>query len=211
MNILKDLKKSDESFASSRIKMPEDQAEMGVHLSPQTQPEYIINGRIFTEPQVNTSREPWTMKGSRKIPALADRRRERRRKRNRKRIWLVPATLRGSEEKSGLQIQGRPSLGEPSRDRRGALFSVGWEHVNSLWQQERGRCVHRVLTRALPTQFERVSTTADKGWVLKCGVWRADQGRGLLWVVRRHPTGKSGSEELYKWGCCGGSLNHHTA
>ena len=66
--------------------MPEDQAEMGVHLSPQTQPEYIRNGRIFTEPQVNTSRGPWTMKGSRKIPALADRRRERRRKRNRKRI-----------------------------------------------------------------------------------------------------------------------------
>ena len=70
--------------------MPEDQAEMGVHLSPQTQQEYIRNGRIFTEPLVNTSRGPWTMKRSRKISVLTDKTRKRRRKRNRRGIAVGP-------------------------------------------------------------------------------------------------------------------------
>ena len=61
------------------------------------------------------------------------------------------------------------------------------------------RPVHRVLISALPT--DRVSTGADKGWVLKCGVWRADPGRGMLWVVRRHPEGTGVREELYKLEC----------
>ena len=60
------------------------------------------------------------------------------------------------------------------------------------------RPVHRVLIPALPTQPDRVSAAVDKGWVLKCGVWRADPGRGMLWVVRRHPEGTGVREELYK-------------
>ena len=60
------------------------------------------------------------------------------------------------------------------------------------------RTVRRVLNPALPTQPERVSTAADKGWVLECGVWRADPGRGLLCAVRRHPEGTGVREELYK-------------
>ena len=63
------------------------------------------------------------------------------------------------------------------------------------------RPVHRVLTPVLPTQPERVSAAVDKGWVLKCGVWRADPGRGMLWVVRRHPEGTGVREELYKLEC----------
>ena len=57
------------------------------------------------------------------------------------------------------------------------------------------RPVHRVLIPALPT--DRVSTGADKGWVLKCGVWRADPGRGLLWAVSRQPEGPGVMDELY--------------
>ena len=87
---------------------------------------------------------------------------------------------------------------------------MGREHANSLWQQDRVRPVHRVLTPAVPTQPERVSTAAEKGWVLKCGIWRADPGRGLLWAMRRHPAGNAGSKELYKWGCCVRRLNCHT-
>ena len=123
---------------------------------------------------------------------------------------MGPVTLGGSEERRGLHIQGRPSLGEPSWDRKGASSSVGREYGNSLWQQDRVRPVHRVLTPAVPTQPERVSTAAEKGWVLKCGIWRADPGRGLLWAMRRHPAGNAGSEELYKWGCCVRRLNCHT-
>ena len=85
-----------------------------------------------------------------------------------------------------------------SWDRKGASFSVGREHGNSLWQQDRVRPVHRVLIPTLPTQPERVSTAADKGWVLKCRVWRADPGRGLLRAVRRHPERLGVREELYK-------------
>ena len=86
---------------------------------------------------------------------------------------------------------------ELSWDRRGASFSVGGEQGNSLWQQDRVRPVHRVLIPTLPTQPERVSTAADKGWVLKCGVWRADPGRGLLWAVSRQPEGPGVMDELY--------------
>ena len=83
---------------------------------------------------------------------------------------------------------------ELSWDRRGASFSVGREHGNSLWQQDRVRRVHKVL---MPAQPERVSAATDKGWVLKYGVWRALSGRGLLWAVRRHPEGQGVREELY--------------
>ena len=62
---------------------------------------------------------------------------------------------------------------ELSWDRRGASFSVGREHGNSLWQQDRVRPVHKVLMPALPTQPERVSAAAAKVWVLKCGVCMA--------------------------------------
>ena len=71
---------------------------------------------------------------------------------------------------------------------------MGREHSNSLWQQDSVRPAHRVLTPALPTQPERVSTTADKGWVLECGVWRADQGSGLLWVLCEEPSCRKGRE-----------------
>ena len=49
--------------------MPEDQAET-VHLSPQTQQEYIRNGRNFRAPGEH---KLWTMKRSGKIPALTGR------------------------------------------------------------------------------------------------------------------------------------------
>ena len=71
----------------------------------------------------------------------------------------------------------------------------------SMWREDRVRPVHGILTPALPTQPERVSTTADKGWVLECGVWRADPGRGLQLAVRKHPEGMGVREELYTWEC----------
>ena len=99
-----------------------------------------------------------------------------------------------------------PPWGELSWDRRGASFSLGREDGNQRAGQSEN-CT-QVLTPALPTQPEKVSSTADKGWVLEPGVWRADPGRGLWLAVRRHPEGTGGREELCKWDACGGSLNH---
>lgn len=104
----------------------------------------------------------------------------------------------------------------PSREAPHWGSPVGTEgETHSLWEentatsvQDRVRPVHRLLSPALPTQPERVSTAAHKGWVLECGVWRADPGRGLRLAVRRHPEGTGGREELCKRDACGGSLNH---
>ena len=75
-------------------------------------------------------------------------------------------------------------------------------------RQDRVRPLQMVLTTALLPKPERVSTIAHKGWVLKCGVCRADPGRGLRLAVRRHPEGTGGREELCKRDACGGSPNH---
>lgn len=87
-----------------------------------------------------------------------------------------------------------------ARTERGASFSVGREHGNSLWQQDRVRPVRKVLMPALPTQPERVSVAADKGWVLKWGSGEHSQAEDCcgLWgdIVRGW-----GWEELYKLEC----------
>ena len=102
--------------------MPEDQAEI-VYLSPQTQQEYIRNGRLFRAPGEH---KLWTMKRSRKIPALTGRTRERRRKRNRKGSGVGPATLGGSEERRGLHIQRSSSLvGGAQMRQKGSLILCG--------------------------------------------------------------------------------------
>ena len=102
--------------------MPEDQAEI-VYLSPQTQQEYIRNGRLFRAPGEH---KLWTMKRSRKIPALTGRTRERRRKRNRKGSGVGPATLGGSEERRGLHIQRSSSLvGGAQMRQKGSLILRG--------------------------------------------------------------------------------------
>ena len=106
--------------------MPEDQAEMGVHLSPQTQQEYIRNGRIFTEPLVNTCRGPWTMKRSRKISVLTDKTRKSRRKRNRRGIAVGP------------EPWGNLKTGQVSTSREGPHWGtpVGTEEEpHSLWEE----------------------------------------------------------------------------
>ena len=88
--------------------------------------------------QLNTSREPQKSKRTRKIPAELGRAKERREKKNRKGNGMGPATLGGSEERRGLHLWGRPSLGEPSWDGRGSSSSVGGEHGSSQRQQDRG-------------------------------------------------------------------------
>ena len=101
--------------------------------------------------QLNTSRGPWKSERTRKIPALQGRTKERRRKKKRRGSGLGPANLRGDESEvsmteeaphsgSSVWIEGQPH----------AL----WEEsmANSVWQQDRVRPAHRVLTPALPTQ-----------------------------------------------------------
>ena len=99
-------------------------------------------------------------------------------------------TLGGFEERRGLHIQGSPSLGGAQLGQKGTSFSVGREDGNQRAGQSEN-CT-QVLTPALPTQPEKVSSTADKGWVLECGIWRADPARGQRLAMRRHPEGTGG-------------------
>ena len=107
-------------------------------------------------------------------------------------------TLGGSEERRGLHIQGRPSLG-------GALLRQKGRLCGKRTQQpacRRVRNVRRVLIPALPTQPERVSSNVDKGCVLERGVWRANSGRGQQLAMRIQPEGTGG-----RGGALQGSLN----
>ena len=124
---------------------------------------------------------------------------------------MGPVSLGGSEERRGVHILGTPHWGSPVWT-EGEPLSL-WQRT---WQPACGsrtvRAADGVLSPALPTQPERVSTsrvstTADKGWVLERGLWRADPGRGLRLATRRHPEGMGGREELCKWDACGGSLH----
>ena len=83
-----------------------------------------------------------------------------------------------------------------------------WEEITATSVEDRVRPVCRVLIPDLSTQPERVSSDADKGWVLERGVQRADPGRGLQLAVRRHPEWTRWREELCKWDASGESLNH---
>ena len=116
-------------------------------LSPQMNEKWNNSQRA----QLNTSRGPWKSERTRKIPALQGRTKERRRKKKRRGSGLGPANLRGDESEvsmteeaphsgSSVWIEGQPH----------AL----WEEsmANSVWQQDRVRPAHRVLTPALPTQ-----------------------------------------------------------
>ena len=116
---------------------------------------------------------------------------------------MGPATLGDLKTEEGSTSGEAPHWGWCELSwYRGEPHSL-WEEnmAASVWQQDRVRPLHRVLTPALPTQPERVSTTADKGWVLEGGVCRADRGRGLRLAVRRHPEGTGVREELYRWEC----------
>ena len=127
---------------------------------------------------------------------------------------MGPVSLGGSEERRGVHILGAPHWGSP-------VWTEGEPH--SLWKRtwppacgsRTVRAANWVLSPALPTQSERLSTskvsfTADKGWVLEHGLWRAGPGRGLRLATRRHPEGTGGREELCKWDACGGSLRHQS-
>ena len=150
--------------------------------------------------QLNTSRGPWKSKRTRKIPAELGRAKERKRT--------------GKAIGWGLQPWGDLKRGEVSTSGEGPHWGspVGTEgEPHPLWEENtasvRGNRTEETCTQvpppALPTQPERVSTAADKGWGLECRVWRADPGRALLWAVRRCPVGMAGREELCKQECLG--------
>ena len=109
-------------------------------------------------------------------------------------------SLGGSEERRGLHIQGSSSLGGSSVGREREPCSL-WEENTATSVKDRVRPVHRVLTPALPTQPERVSSSADKDWVLERGVWRADPGKGLWLAMRRHHEGNGREREALQMGC----------
>ena len=56
--------------------------------------------------------------------------------------------------------------------------------------------------------LKHVSASADGGWVLEPGVWRANLGRGLLLAARRRPEGM-GVRKSATRNACGGNLDCH--
>ena len=152
-------------------------------------------------------RGTWTPERTRKIPAEPGRTKEWGRKRKRKRSGMGPAKPWGDWREERSPHPGKPLTAGSPVGTEGETHSL-WEENAATSVQDRVRPVHRLLTPALPMQPERVSTAAYKGWVLECGLWRADPGRGLRWAMRRHPEGTGGREELCKWDACEGSPNH---
>ena len=171
--------------------MPEDQAET-VHLSPQTQQEYIRNGRIF---RAHSEHKLWTMKRSRIIPALKGQEKNEGKGTGKEVEWdlqLWGDLKRGESPHPGKLFTGG---GAQLRQKRSLILCGKRTQQQSVAAGQCETCTQATdPCPALPTQSERVSTTADKGWVLECGVWRADQGSGLLWVLCEEPSCRKGRE-----------------
>ena len=119
--------------------MPEDQAEI-VHLSPQTQPEYIRNGRIFTEPPVNTSCGQWKDQERFLLWQVGQEKEEG--KGTGKEVEWDLQTLGGSEERRGLHIQGSSSLvGGAQLRQKGSLILCGKRtHQQSVAARQSETC-----------------------------------------------------------------------
>ena len=98
---------------------------------------------------------------------------------------MGPATLGGHESEERSAHLGKPLIGELSLDRRRASFSVGENMTTRVWQQDRVRPAHGVLTPALPTQPERHAH-------------HCRQGLGVeMWASERRPRQRTavGTEE----------------
>ena len=85
---------------------------------------------------------------------------------------MGPATLGGHENEERSAHAGKPLIGELSLDRRRASFSVGENMATRVWQQDRVRPAHGVLTPALPTQPGRHAHRCRQG--LCAETWGSD-------------------------------------
>ena len=116
-------------------------------LSPQMNEKWNNSHRA----QLNTSRSPWKSERTRKIPALQGRTKERRKKKRRG-SGLGPATLQGEENEERSPYPRKPLARGAQFGQKESLILCGENMANSVWQQDRVRPAHRVLTPALPTQ-----------------------------------------------------------
>ena len=79
--------------------------------------------------------------------------------------------------------------GEISCNRRGASGAQRRAQKLVCGSQDRMRPTQMVHATAMGTQPEAGVHWCTWVWVLECGVWRADPGRGQLLAVRRQPEG----------------------
>ena len=133
-------------------------------------------------------------------------------KRKRRGSGTGPAPLRRGllKERRGYHIQGSLLTGEEIRwDRRGALGAIRGEHSNrsvagrTEWDLQRG-----FMPQPCMPCLRHVSTGVDGGWVLECGVWKANLGRGLLLAARRQPE-RTRVRKSTTGNTCGGSADRH--
>lgn len=69
-----------------------------------------------------------------------------------------------------------------SAETEGEIWGLSEESaVASLWQERQNDTYKEGQCHSLAyPNLRRVSASVGKGWVLKYGVWRVDQGRGQL-------------------------------
>ena len=153
--------------------------------------------------QLNSSRGPWISERTRKIPAEPGRTKERR-KRKRRGSGLGRVTQPGDESEEMSPYPGKTLTGGAQFGQKESLILC----AKKTWQAACGSRTEWDLhtgcwPQPCPPSLRGMSTNADKGWVLKCGVCRADQGKGLLLAMRKHPEGMAMTEELCKQDACG--------
>lgn len=109
----------------------------------------------FSHGPIITSRGPWKSERTRKIPALQGRTKEKKEKEGEEVGWGLQPLRDESEERS--PYPGKPSLGGAQFGQKGEPHSLsGREQATSMWEQDRVRPAHRVLTPALPAALEHV-------------------------------------------------------
>ena len=99
-----------------------------------------------------------------------------------------------------------PSLVGRSAGTKGEPRGLGGEPSNQSVAGKTKLDLHSPVSPSPALRWE--STGVHGGWVLECGVWRADLGRGLLLAMRTQPEG------IVVWcfstrNARGGSLEHH--
>ena len=106
----------------------------------------------------------------------------------------------------GSCIWGNPSPQGDQVGQKGIFRGSEESAATSLWQAGQSENSKDGLRHGPVCTILRHS--AHRDWVLECGAWRADPGRGLLLAERRQPEG-TGVRRSTTRNACGGITDHH--
>ena len=122
---------------------------------------------------------------------------------------MGPGPLVGSWRRGEvLTPRDDPSLAR-SAEIKGELWGLSEERAAiGLWQAGQSETYTDSQCHSpVHPSLRQVSAIADRGWVLECGVWRADPGRELLLAAQTQPEG-TGVRNSVTRNAPGGSPDH---